>query len=57
MVLDCYGCRASVPRFCATCVQQAITERRERLREEGLVGGDVELTGTRAGASDDVQWA
>lgn len=33
MVLDCYGCRASAPRFCATCVQQAITERRERLRE------------------------
>ena len=33
MVLDCHGCRASVPRFCATCVQQAITERRGRLRE------------------------
>lgn len=30
---DCYGCRASVPRYCASCVQQAITERRERLKE------------------------
>ena len=30
---DCFGCRASVPRYCASCVQQAITERRQRLKE------------------------
>ena len=30
---DCFACRASVPRYCASCVQQAITERRQRLKE------------------------
>jgi hypothetical protein len=33
MTPDCWACRATAARFCATCVKQAITERHASLDE------------------------
>ena len=40
--MDCFACRASKARFCAACVQQALTERHVRLSEFAAEKGRLE---------------